>query len=291
MTKALRYQDEIQICAASNKWSSQRFRLIFLSSNYKSTHIRTVITVIKSIQKLTRQKRLLQFPHLDLNNGYKFYTIDRGDHGGVCCVFQDRYPDTWQSGGPAPNLQSFGEDVVRIGVHRRDTSLNLEIRLGHVVTGGRCPNLLLDWGVDCFLFGSRGGQVVLPILWQSLQNATPPRQGLGLLDSFPAWELNSWGVVVNGGCAMRLPGPTICWPEGAIFHKTRELMVIFFLKICFGVRHQPVLLFLSDQWWSWQSGLGVPFPSLSVLLLMFDTLKKREDGWFLPWLYHGSELH
>lgn len=144
MTKALRYQDEIQICATSNKWSSQRFRLIFLSSNYKSTHIRTVITVIKSIQKLTRQKRVLQFPHLDLNNGYKFYTIDRADHGGVCCVFQDRYPDTWQSGGPAPNLQSFGEDVVRIGVHRRDTSLNLEIRLGHVVTGGRCPNLLLD---------------------------------------------------------------------------------------------------------------------------------------------------
>eukprot|EP00434_Breviolum_minutum_P004901 symbB.v1.2.004324.t1/scaffold188.1/size279614/13 len=70
----------------------------------------------------------------------------------------DRYPDTWQSGGPAPNLQSFGEDVVRIGVHRR---------------------------VDCFLFGSRGGQVVLPILWQSLQNATPPR-------------------------------PPICWPERAV---------------------------------------------------------------------------
>eukprot|EP00435_Cladocopium_sp_Y103_P015550 s4352_g3.t2 len=83
----------------------------------------------------------------------------------------DCYPDSWQSGRPAPNLQSFGEDVVRIGVHNR---------------------------VDCFLFGSRGGQVVLPILWHALRNATPP------------------SVVVNGGCAMRLPGPPICWPERAV---------------------------------------------------------------------------
>lgn len=33
----------------------------------------------------------------------------------------DRYPESWQSGSRAPNLQSFGEDVAKIGVHRRDS--------------------------------------------------------------------------------------------------------------------------------------------------------------------------
>lgn len=38
VTKGLRYQDEIQICAAWKK-SSKRFRLILLSSNYEGTHV------------------------------------------------------------------------------------------------------------------------------------------------------------------------------------------------------------------------------------------------------------
>ncbi|CAK9055935.1 Hypothetical protein SCF082_LOCUS30189 [Durusdinium trenchii] len=83
----------------------------------------------------------------------------------------DRYPETWQSGACKPNLQSFGEDVVRIGAHKR---------------------------VDCFIFGSRGGQVVLPILWRELKNDAPP------------------SVVVNGGCAARLPGPRVYWPASVV---------------------------------------------------------------------------
>lgn len=31
----------------------------------------------------------------------------------------DRYPECWDSGTAAPNLRSFGEDVVSIGLHRR----------------------------------------------------------------------------------------------------------------------------------------------------------------------------
>jgi len=60
---------------------------------------------------------------------------------------------------------------------------------------------LLDQGVvgrsDLLVVGSRGGQVVLPWLWRALDNRTPP------------------AVVINGGCAMKLPA-AICWPRGAI---------------------------------------------------------------------------
>lgn len=52
-------------------------------------------------------------------------------------------------------------------------------------------------GVDCFIFGSRGGQVVLPILWRAVKDVPP-------------------SVVLNGGCAMRLPGPQVEWPCGAV---------------------------------------------------------------------------
>ncbi|CAJ1379126.1 unnamed protein product [Effrenium voratum] len=83
----------------------------------------------------------------------------------------DRYPECWDSGTAAPNLRSFGEDVVSIGLHRR---------------------------ADCVMFGSRGGQVVLPIMWDAVGDQIPP------------------SVVVNGGCAMRLPGPKVNWPAGAV---------------------------------------------------------------------------
>lgn len=50
---------------------------------------------------------------------------------------------------------------------------------------------------DCLLFGSRGGQVVLPHVWRSLGDKTPP------------------AVVINGGCSMGLPKPA-AWPRGAV---------------------------------------------------------------------------
>ena len=89
---------------------------------------------------------------------------------------EDCYPDTWQSGRPSPNLQSFGEDVVRAGVHNRRLA---ETREHHGFSSSESIESRLFGfsklsGVDCFLFGSRGGQVVLPILWQALRNASPP---------------------------------------------------------------------------------------------------------------------
>lgn len=69
-----------------------------------------------------------------------------------------------------PNLASFAEDVLRHGWVEKS---------------------------DCFIFGSRGGQVVLPILWQQKGDLMPP------------------AVVLNGGCAMKLPKP-ILWPDAAV---------------------------------------------------------------------------
>ncbi|CAE6973462.1 AKR2A [Symbiodinium natans] len=86
-------------------------------------------------------------------------------------VLYDRYPETWDTGVRAPNLRSFAEDLVRMGVHRR---------------------------ADCLIFGSRGGQVVLPLMWSALGDEVPP------------------SVVVNGGCAMQLPGPPVRWPLRAV---------------------------------------------------------------------------
>mmetsp|Transcript_59031 Transcript_59031/g.155434 ORF Transcript_59031/g.155434 Transcript_59031/m.155434 type:complete len:482 (-) Transcript_59031:272-1717(-) len=81
----------------------------------------------------------------------------------------DVYPLSWSHGAPAPNLESFAmSEVVR-------------------------------WvdNTDCFIFGSRGGQVVLPTLWRECGHRVPP------------------AVVINGGCAMTLPEPCH-WPENAI---------------------------------------------------------------------------
>lgn len=51
---------------------------------------------------------------------------------------------------------------------------------------------------DVLVLGSRGGQVVLPRFWQRLGNQVPP------------------AVVINGGCAMNLPGVKIPWPPQAV---------------------------------------------------------------------------
>lgn len=86
----------------------------------------------------------------------------------------DVYPPCWPHGAPAPNLQSFADEVLETGVHRE---------------------------VQTMVFGSRGGQVVLPHLWQAQEH--------GLCPPVPPV------VVINGGCAMKLPTP-VRWPESAV---------------------------------------------------------------------------
>jgi hypothetical protein len=84
----------------------------------------------------------------------------------------DRYPAAWaQDGAPAPNLETFALDLA----------------------GNGCLE-----ETDCLVVGSRGGQVVLPTLWQARGGDVPPT------------------VVINGGCAMGcLPMPVL-WPETAV---------------------------------------------------------------------------
>lgn len=65
----------------------------------------------------------------------------------------------WPHGAPAPNLQTFAEEVLETRVHER---------------------------VRCMVFGSRGGQVVLPQMWQA--------QAQGLYREVPP------AVIINGGC-------------------------------------------------------------------------------------------
>lgn len=62
-------------------------------------------------------------------------------------------------------------------------------------------DLLADGNImraDCIVAGSRGGQVIIPAIWRALGTACPP------------------AVVINGGCAMGLPGPRIIWPVNAV---------------------------------------------------------------------------
>jgi len=83
----------------------------------------------------------------------------------------DRYPASWaQEGAPPPNLETFALDLL---------------------AQGSLDNL------DCLVVGSRGGQAVLPALWQARGAAIPP------------------AVVMNGGCANTTPTP-VCWPESAV---------------------------------------------------------------------------
>jgi len=60
----------------------------------------------------------------------------------------DRYPESWaEEGGPPPNLETFALDLV--------------------------AQSCLD-NVDCLVVGSRGGQVVLPTLWDVMGAHVPP---------------------------------------------------------------------------------------------------------------------
>eukprot|EP00427_Karlodinium_veneficum_P013827 CAMPEP_0169068864 /NCGR_PEP_ID=MMETSP1015-20121227/4256_1 /TAXON_ID=342587 /ORGANISM="Karlodinium micrum, Strain CCMP2283" /LENGTH=379 /DNA_ID=CAMNT_0009127717 /DNA_START=52 /DNA_END=1191 /DNA_ORIENTATION=+ len=72
----------------------------------------------------------------------------------------DRYPAAWgNDGAPAPNLETFALDLA----------------------AQKCFDQ-----ADCLIVGSRGGQVVLPILWKAKVDVPPT-------------------IVMNGGCAMSLP--------------------------------------------------------------------------------------
>lgn len=82
----------------------------------------------------------------------------------------DVYPEYWPNGAPAPNLETFADDVLRHHWVERS---------------------------DCFVFGSRGGQVVLPYLWRHKGDLMPPV------------------VCLNGGCAMSLP-QRVHWPISAV---------------------------------------------------------------------------
>jgi len=59
----------------------------------------------------------------------------------------DRYPESWSGGAPAPNLETFGQELLTGGVLEQS---------------------------DCLVVGSRGGQVVLPFLWGHRGDAVPP---------------------------------------------------------------------------------------------------------------------
>lgn len=82
----------------------------------------------------------------------------------------DRYPAAWgNDGAPAPNLETFALDLA----------------------AQKCFDQ-----TDCLIVGSRGGQVVLPILWKAKVDVPPT-------------------IVMNGGCAMPLP-IAVPWPESAV---------------------------------------------------------------------------
>eukprot|EP00930_Biecheleria_cincta_P081393 TRINITY_DN702_c0_g1_i1.p1 TRINITY_DN702_c0_g1~~TRINITY_DN702_c0_g1_i1.p1 ORF type:complete len:499 (+),score=51.66 TRINITY_DN702_c0_g1_i1:37-1497(+) len=85
-------------------------------------------------------------------------------------MLYDRYPQMWPQGNPAPNLATFAHGIMSEGLVR---------------------------STDCLVCGSRGGQVVLPSLWNALGDSVPP------------------AIVINGGCAMDLPFRH-CWPGKAV---------------------------------------------------------------------------
>eukprot|EP00427_Karlodinium_veneficum_P044181 CAMPEP_0169260782 /NCGR_PEP_ID=MMETSP1016-20121227/42705_1 /TAXON_ID=342587 /ORGANISM="Karlodinium micrum, Strain CCMP2283" /LENGTH=303 /DNA_ID=CAMNT_0009342959 /DNA_START=153 /DNA_END=1061 /DNA_ORIENTATION=+ len=83
----------------------------------------------------------------------------------------DRYPAAWGAhGAPPPNLETF--------------ALDLAVQ--------KCVD-----EADCLIVGSRGGQVVLPTLWNA-QVHVPPT------------------IVMNGGCAASSLPIAVSWPENAI---------------------------------------------------------------------------
>lgn len=90
----------------------------------------------------------------------------------------DRYPEHWDGGSTAPNLESFAGDVLAQGVVENS---------------------------DCIIAGSRGGQVVLPCLWRVLGANAPPavvfNGGCAMALPGPAvqWPLAAVTILVLGG--------------------------------------------------------------------------------------------
>lgn len=83
----------------------------------------------------------------------------------------DHYPLGWPGGVPSPNnLEFIAEELAKQGVVQNS---------------------------DCLVFGSRGGQVVLPFLWSKFGNEMPP------------------SIVINGGCAFEMPRQP-AWPKNAV---------------------------------------------------------------------------
>ncbi|CAE7437783.1 unnamed protein product [Symbiodinium natans] len=112
-------------------------------------------------------------------NGAVYSELARGPSFKVDVIGRSRapydvYPPCWPQGAHAPNLQSFADEVLEVGAHRN---------------------------ADVLVFGSRGGQVVLPHMWQA--------EAQGLVPPVPP------AVVINGGCAMNLPSP-VFWPDSAV---------------------------------------------------------------------------
>lgn len=108
-------------------------------------------------------------------NGAVYGELGRGGEFKLDIVGQagsayDKYPQWFPGGQTAPNLDSFAGEVLEKGTVRR---------------------------ADVLVVGSRGGQVVLPRIWQSMGESAPP------------------AVVINGGCAMGLP-KTVHWPKSAV---------------------------------------------------------------------------
>jgi len=83
----------------------------------------------------------------------------------------DKYPPGWPTGGPPPNLETFAQELLQEGAVEK---------------------------AQCFVFGSRGGQVVLPAFWEAKSGAVPP------------------AVVINGGIARDDLIKKCQWPDSAV---------------------------------------------------------------------------
>jgi len=89
----------------------------------------------------------------------------------------DRYPQAFEEGAPAPNLESFAHDIMNQGILEQ---------------------------TDCLVVGSRGGQVVLPTFWQQQGASVPPAVVIngGIAMGLPipvAWPDNAVTFLLLGG--------------------------------------------------------------------------------------------
>jgi len=90
----------------------------------------------------------------------------------------DCYPQTWNSGHPAPNLETFAMDLIQEGIMEQN---------------------------QCLVLGSRGGQVVLPALWAARGNSVPPSVVINGgcarddLPAVPAWPDQAVTFLLIGG--------------------------------------------------------------------------------------------